>query len=401
MTMTEINAEITFTPGGTLYWIGTPRHFLIAAGLALENGESDSDLLLTSLLDLTPHFDRIANVIQASLENWEASPFTNVNIVRHPARNRAPSSRMGSIMNSLREQRQFRRLARRTELREVRMFNATSWRTQVFLYEIKRRFPRTRRVIIEDGGIFYNSQTIGDVKDSSLWKWKSLARRLIYGRAWTDVLDARQNGRLDKIVEEIQMIAPELAREELSSVVRTKLSAEPLRRLADTELPRIYLEATGHSVSEFQDIDLCVILARTDSLIGEMSAYVQTVLNLLRAAAESGMKVAVKYHPKEPERDYMNLAEETWITELPREIPAELLFVINRDNLKFVLGDASSALLSAPWINPDCRTISFASMVDKRPDTIFPNFGGFGIQSVNSLDEFNHILEECLSRGDI
>ena len=374
-----------------MYWIGTPRHFLIAAGMALESSESGSELLVTS------RFDRIIGSVEATLENWETSPFANVNIVHLPDQNHVRSSRLGRAMDSLREQRQFRQLAQSAELREVRTFAATSWQTQVFLYEIKRRFPRTRRVMIEDGGIYYNSQTVGDAKDSSLWKWKSLARRLIYGRAWMEILDLRENGRLDKVAEEIQMIAPELARRELVSLTRTKLSAEPLRRLAETELPRIYFESAERSVSEFQHIDLCVILARTDSIVGELSEYVQTVLNFLRIAVDNGMKVAVKYHPKEPERDYMNIAGETWIAEAPREIPAELLFIVNQDNLKFVLGDASSALLSAPWINPDCHTISFAPMVNKRPDTIFPNSEGFGIQEIHSVSEFNRILEERLS----
>ena len=369
----------------TLYWIGTPRHFLIAAGMAVGDSDfCDSHLLLTSRFD---YVDGIRTV----LDRWQESPFSHVRVIR--PRGRVPG-RIKSVnrIRSARNLEKFRRMARESahEYSELRVFTATDTVTQAFLYETKRFSPTTKRIMVEDGGIYYNSQNISDDSaDKSFLKWKGAAGRILYGRSWSAV---KKNG-IGEVIDEIQMIAPHLARKELASVNRVKLSPDHMLRLADTELPNLYFALFDCNSNEMANIETLIILSRSDSISDDPTGYVETVNALANTTMKRGLKTAIKYHPKEPLPDYMGLKDRSDAIEIPREIPMELLFIVNSRSLKLILGDASSALLSAPWMLPDCKAVSFVNMVNKAPELIYDNFEGFGIESIDSFNDLERILE--------
>ncbi len=363
----------------TLYWIGTPRHFLISAGMALaDSRQSDAGLLLTSRYNYVKEIKKV-------LDEWAQSPFSFIKIIQRPARKNCLSRRLQIIRtNSF-----YRKFAYLHEFREIRAFAATSYAAQAFLYELRQCSPETKRIMVEDGGIFYNTQPLyGDIAGETYSRLKLLAGRLLYGRAWRAV---KANG-LHEIIDEIHLIAPELVRREWSSHKLVKLSPDPLRRLADTDLPSLYLRTYGSSVEKLEDIEFLIILSRSDGVENDLRGYVDRVNEILRIARKRGLRIAVKYHPKEEESDYMALAEKPWVTEIPRQLPIELLFVSNTRNLKFVLGDTSTALLSAPWLLPKLKSVSFANIVSKRPELIYPDFGGFGIDLIRSTRDLKEIL---------
>ena len=364
----------------TLYWIGTPRHFLIAAGMAVGGDDvSNSHLLLTSAQDYV-------DGIRVVLDRWSASPFSLTRIVRP---NRPGNSLLANRIRAARAAARYRRMANGAEYSEVRVFSGTDIATQAYLYEIKRRSPATRRVMVEDGGIYYNDQFIGgDVAGESYPGWKMIAGRLLYGPAWAAV---KKNG-LGEVVDEIHLTAPELARKQLASLNLVKLPPDHLRRLSDTDLPGVYLSLFDCDAEELASVEFAVILSRSDGLLGDPKGYVETVAALLSAARRRGLKVALKYHPKEQARDYMGLRDETGVVEIPRELPMELLFLVGADSLKFVLGDTSSALIAAPWILPHCRAVSFVNMVNKLPELIYPNFEGFGVELIDSERDLEEML---------
>ena len=366
----------------TLYWIGTPRHFLIAVGMAVSEAESrDSHLLLTSSQDYVEGIETVLN-------RWSDSPFSQIRTIRSPAPGK---SRFLNRFRGRRNLERFRRMAREfaREYSEMRVFPATDTSTQAFLYETKRISPATKRVMLEDGGIFYNSQPIGAAGADEYPKWKSAVSRMLYGPVWSAV---RKNG-IGEVIDEIHMIAPELARSELAALDRVKLSPDHLRRLSDSDLPSVYLSLYECDPHEMQSVEFAVILSRSDGLLGSMTSYVETVNVLVDMARRRGLEIALKYHPKEKAADYMGLVGRTDVIEIPREIPMELLFVVNSRKLKFVLGDASSALLGVPWILPDCKAVSFVNMVNKSPELIYSDFKGFGIESIDNLGDLERILE--------
>ena len=383
MSRTETNGPApSEAEGKILYWIGTPRHFLIAAGMAVGDAALyDSHLLFTSAHD---YVDGIKNV----LDRWSGSPFSHTRVIRPPARGKIM---LANRLRARRNAQRFRRMARELEhsYSEMRVFTATDLPTQAFLYEIKQISPATRRIMVEDGGIYYNSQPIGAATVGRYPEWKSIAARRLYGPAWSAV---RENG-IGEVIDEIQMIAPELARGELAAISRVELSPDHLRRLADTDLPSVYLSLYGCDANEMRSVDFAVILSRSDGLTDGMACYVETINKLIEIPQRRGLKTALKYHPKEKVADYMGLADKTGIMEIPREIPMELLYIVNSHNLRFVLGDASSALLGAPWILPDCKAVSFVNMVNKAPELIFSDFKGFGIESIDSFSDLERILE--------
>ena len=360
-----------------LYWIGTPRHFLISAGMAF-GSERESDLLLTS------NYDYVKG-IRAILGEWTQSPFARFRSVQTPLRTNSLSRRLQIIKDNS----HYRKFARTHSFSEVRAFAATTYATQTFLYEIKQNLPGVRCVMVEDGGIFYNEQPLyGDAADENYSKLKLLAGRVLYGQAWRAV---KANG-IGEVIDEIHLISPELVREEWASLNLVKLPPSCLLQLSDSDLPDIYIRTASSSIEELRQIELAIILSRSDGVVGDLGEYVRTVNNLLAYARKSGLRTAVKYHPKEQEPDYLMLTDKPWVTEIPKQIPIELLFVVNPTNLKFVLGDTSTALLSVPWLLPECKAISFVHMVSKQPDLIYPDFGGFGIELIRDMHDFSEIL---------
>ena len=240
--------------------------------------------------------------------------------------------------------------------------------------------------MIEDGGIFYNSQYIpGAVKGSRL---RLMIGEAVFGSAWRAV---KTNG-IGALVEEIHLSKPELVRKEWNAIKTVELSPDPVLQIADTDLPRTYLDVAGCRIEDLKEVQLFVVLAKSTGLGGDLGRYVDVVNEMLRIAGQENLKIAVKYHPKEENDDYMMLGDKSGISVLPKQLPGELLFIVNREKLKFVLGDSSSALLSLPWLLPQCKAISFVHMVNKQPHFVPPDLAAFGIHLVHSAADFEDML---------
>ena len=100
-----------------------------------------------------------------------------------------------------------------------------------------------------------------------------IAGRLLYGPAWAAV---KRNG-LSEVVDEIHLMAPELARKQLTSLKLVKLHPDHLWRLSDTELPSIYFSLFDCDERELASIDIAIILSRSDGLLGDPEEYVDAI----------------------------------------------------------------------------------------------------------------------------
>ena len=111
----------------TLYCIGTPRHFLIAAGMAVGEAEvSDCHLLITSGQG---YVDGLLTV----LDGWSASPFVETRVV--PPYRRGNSLLINRIQ-AARAVARYRRMATDGAYSEIRVFPGTNIAVQAYLYEV-------------------------------------------------------------------------------------------------------------------------------------------------------------------------------------------------------------------------------------------------------------------------
>ena len=145
-------------------------------------------------------------------------------------------------------------------------------------------------------------------------------------------------------------------------------------------------------MEELAGIEVLVILSRSDGITGDVGRYVDVVDALLEVVRKYRLKAAVKYHPKEALSDYMRLGSKPWVLEVPRELPGELLFLVNSKTLRYVLGDTSTALISASWLLPQCKPISFVGMVEKHANLVYPDFHGLGVSLIDSVRDFEGML---------
>ena len=360
-----------------LYWVGTPRHFLIAAALATAEAQcATAHLLVTTSYEYDQDFQRL-------LAEWQATPFSRVEFLH----TRTQRYRLMALLQDVRISRSVRSLTRRHRFAEIRSFTL-ALHAQSLLHDTLKRHPNTKRVVLEDGGIWYNGQAMpigtGDGRG-----FRRLLRDMTYGRA----ISASSASTIDAYVDQIFATRPELLRDELRSPKASALDAQPVLALRDTELPRLYCRASGCELAEIEGIQMLVVLSRSDGLDEPLAAYKSTVDDMLRVAAGRGLsKIAIKYHPKEPQDDYMALRGNAEIVEVPRRLPAELVLICSAPTLEYTLGDLSSTLISAPWLVPGCRTLSFADLVQKKAELRFDDLAAFDIESLASVDELDDIL---------
>jgi hypothetical protein len=95
---------------------------------------------------------------------------------------------------------------------------------------------------------------------------------------------------------------------------------------------------------------------------------------------ERGYDVAVKYHPRQIETDYLDVGRDPRVSLLPSGLPLEYVYILaaapatdsalsrrsgaaakaDARPLQMVIGDVSTTLLTARWLVPDARVISLA-----------------------------------------
>ena len=360
-----------------LYWVGTPRHFLIAAAFAMAEARSTTaHLLVTTSYEYDQDFRRVLN-------EWRTNPFSRVDFLR----SRTPRHRAGALLQDILMSRRIRRLARRHRFAEIRSFTL-ALHAQALLHETVRHSPSTKRVAFEDGGIWYNRQAM-PIGTGDCHGLRRLLRNVTYGRA----VSAEAASNISTFLDQLYATHPELLRDELRSPKARPLDADPVLALRDTELPHLYCRAAGCALAELEGIQMLVVLSRSDGLAGPLAAYKSRVDDLLRVAKSRGLaKIAIKYHPKESEPDYIALRDSAGVVEVPRRLPAELALIASAPSLKYALGDLSSTLIGAPWLVPSCRTLSFVDLVEKKTELRLADLAAFGIETLASVDEFDDIL---------
>ncbi|ELY45580.1 hypothetical protein C495_08005 [Natronorubrum sulfidifaciens JCM 14089] len=157
---------------------------------------------------------------------------------------------------------------------------------------------------------------------------------------------------------------PDHVRPELADYPAEPISSAPLRSVNSNWIES-YFSAIGIEPATLADIE-SIILATHSSASDGNPCYRKTLRNEIRNT--SGI-VAVKYHPRETDGDYLGVAKHENTTILPQSIPAELVYLY-ANRLTTVVGTISTALLTARWIDDDLEVISLADVIDIGDDRL-------------------------------
>ena len=358
----------------TLFMGSTPRNLLFSCGIALlDEGERTKHLFLNA--------GSVNNGIsQSVLADWIRSPFVSVHYSEPYGTFSSRIARHVQIRHNIRT---MRRYVKDEEISRVYVFSTVVAENQAALYASKRANASAWGVYVENGGVAYNSNTVES--RSHLRRFGGI---LAYGKWWEDV---GVNGR-SRWVDEVQVAMPELVRPELRSSKLTKLSPDTLLRLRDHDLPYLYLRALSMKSSDIEQLQAVLAVAYSPGVENDIVEYRHIVNELLGILSRRGIRVGVKYHPRERETDYLGLADRPGVVVLPRALPMELIFILAPRQLRFIFGDISTVLLDARWLLDNPTIVSFAPMLKLDERLIYSNFKAFGVELVDRVSDIDEIL---------
>jgi hypothetical protein len=188
------------------------------------------------------------------------------------------------------------------------------------------------------------------------------AGRLLFGRDWCGISVLGTS----RLVARGVFVHPGLVRPELAHLPKTPIAREALfsprmRRLAG-EIARV----SGADPDCVASVT-AVLTATHSSIASRASDYRTQMHAMVELLLRDHETLAVKYHPRQAEPDYLGLARDRRIVLLPRGLPLECLYVLaaagadgrnESSTLRLVIGDVSTTLLSARWLVPDARVVS-------------------------------------------
>lgn len=289
-------------------------------------------------------------LFERAVQRWTASPFDRIAFIAprslpgQASKSRSWSAVRYDLLRALGD-------ARPTS---VSVFNDRQEAGQAVLIEAARRFPQARRECVEDGAIAYTGFTYR--RHSALTRWRM---RLGVGRGWHDVHVLGTH----PLTQEFTAIHPQLLRPELRGRnVRQfpidGFDAEPVRQLA-----AVFCELAGFHAQALPAG--AVLLTLSSSQYAQRNPdYLRLVRSCVAQLQRRSMPLLFKYHPREPEADYLGLGTQGHAREVPRTVPVECVYLLARDRPLLVVAGMSTSLLTAALLMPRARVAALMHSSD-------------------------------------
>ncbi|MEI7424915.1 MAG: polysialyltransferase family glycosyltransferase [Candidatus Staskawiczbacteria bacterium] len=269
------------------------------------------------------------------------------------------------------------------EIKNIYSSNDVDSEGQALFYFAKKKDKNIRTVCIEDGAAMYGEATRN--KKSGI---KILLAKIFYGYWWHDV----KIYGLSPWTDEIIVTQPTLVRKDVAHKKMTEIAHEDFMKLEENIAFKQFMSDLGTTENLLNQIEILLILPFHDFFVTNKyrEKVLEKVFNLVR---RSGRKLAVKYHPREPEEDFLSIKKEKDIIILPRAIPLELFYIFSSESVKLVIGDISTALMNARWIFSDkTKVVSVVNVLDYREDNLLEAFKKQGIDLVNDMNFLNNYV---------
>jgi hypothetical protein len=134
-----------------------------------------------------------------------------------------------------------------------------------------------------------------------------------------------------------------------------------------------------------------IFIVPHESLIAAFPAFQEVVTETIRDAARKGIAIGLKYHPRQEQSDPLGVLDLEGIAVLPNTLAFEaMLPLLGR---AVIVGDVSSALLTARWLRPDLKVLSLRNATDARQEKMAALFKHVGVEIVDPSD-FQHTIQQ-------
>jgi len=319
----------------------TSYHVLLSCVIASENNEKNCLVIINDSANLK-------ELIKAIKEEKE-SPFSNFIFLPGVYGIKSTTQRRLIIRNNIKT---LKRAIKNAVIKRAYVCHDGRPESQLILSYAKRN--NAPGIYIEDGSEAYYGLPL------KRRKIKVLLGKLIYGRWWEDVEILGTSSYIDQIIA----IFPEDIRPELKKKVRILgVNRGRFLSLKNKSFTTSFLKKIGINKEYISEIDVIIIISHSE-FVRQYPRYKKLIIETISQLKEKNIykNIAVKYHPRE-KNDFLNLATFGDIKILPQAIPAEILFLIASNSLKLIIGDASTSLLTAKWLLPRIKVVSFVAQI--------------------------------------
>jgi hypothetical protein len=362
-----------------LYLASTPMIALLAAAVARQRPGPHRLVLIEDFAQA----DRFA----ALLQRWRDCPFDAIERLpgRYTEHQRGSGDHPRGLAQAWHRARVKRELRRGTLARlaaldagfapaQVWVGNDRKVETQYALHLACRRTGSMVGHYLDDGLYTY----LGDVRNRPLVRrLDRLVKRMSYGRWWHY---ADQSGT-SPWIGTAWLAFPELARDQSPRRVRRALDPAWLQTRAFARLGLLAAREFGLDRHRLTGARLVLVLPHSNQFALN-GGLVEGLRALVGHAADRGLPVALKYHPRERESDPGGLRREGTTIELPPLLPMELLLMLLAPGTVLV-GEGSTALLAGHWLRPDLRVFDLGFSRDGYAARARTLFAGLGLASLD------------------
>jgi hypothetical protein len=103
--------------------------------------------------------------------------------------------------------------------------------------------------------------------------------------------------------------------------------------------------------------------------------------------------VGVKYHPREWTDDYLQVRTLPGVVLLPRGLAMEYVYLLSDDRLKWVIGDNSTAMMTARWLSPGAQVVAFIGSLIDPNEALVNCLAKLGVSIASNQDQLKASLE--------
>jgi hypothetical protein len=322
------------TPPNKLILVSTFRHYFLGISIALQDKKHNYHVLF-----IDQKYDDKRNLFLQAAKKC-VTPFKSVSSL--PTQKALGSKRQTRLAS-------FTILKVTLEnLRPVEIFTGNDRRLE-FQYAIqyakKNLSKNTIGSYIDDGtGSYIDVKTIHPVKYAVDRYLDTLVKKLAYGNWYKHPKRLGQG----PWVERSYLTTPELMVDH-KSLTYIHIPAENYKTTEGTSAIKALVQELGFKLPALKPGTTLLVLPHT-SLIKDMYGSIGNFKNQLSQLLKNENNILVKYHPRDLDDPY---SLKSIATLLPTTVPAEVYLAsleINR-----VIGDISTALMAAKWLNPSCQ----------------------------------------------
>ncbi|MES1936058.1 polysialyltransferase family glycosyltransferase [Salinisphaera hydrothermalis] len=337
-------------PADNLFVVASAYHLILAHVLALDPEAAPGSSALLMKHQPVTAFPELYRAVKADPH----VPFQDVYFLDRPGRKY--KRRWRALIDKMRAAG-MRRVAKGVGPKRLFIFNEDDL-NQYAARILRRR--GTEIIAVEDGAIAYIDQRM---TASPGERFKS---QLLFGPRTQAVEVEGASSNIDRFYARFPArVRPELRRHVVG------LPSSDLSFFNTMAWPADYMQRLGATQRDLS-ADVLFMLAHRNNFKGHDN-YADVIRHTVARHTADGDQVAVSYHPRERDADWLDLAA-LGAKLIPHAVPSELVYLYGRGSIKMVYGDIGTALITAKWVLPDTPAVSLMRSLeikDDKLDTLF------------------------------